>query len=123
MLSAEIIDLEYDFIDNGNGDVMMLIQAVPDSPDAPVFYFDGLNAALFKRKDDQIAPIAYIPAKVRKLLTQIEQILVVEMNDDEEFGEVYKAPVIIPENGILPYPQEMLEDVNPEILKNGENNA
>ena len=48
------------------------------------------------------------------MLAEIGEILVVEINENEELTEVYRARVVIPEDGLLPYPPEFLNAVNVE---------
>lgn len=114
MALPDILPLEYDFIDNGAGALMMVTQSFPEAPEDAVFYFDGAEQALFCRRSDRIAPLSYIPAAVRRMLAEIGEILVVEINENEELTEVYRARVVIPEDGLLPYPPEFLNAVNVE---------
>lgn len=108
----DIYTLQYDFIDNGAGDLMMVIETAEKSPEKGVFYFDGIFQALFKRREDQLVALPHVTAPVRELLSSIEKIIIAEMDDDDEITEVYEVPVVIPENGVLPYPQEIMDLVD-----------
>lgn len=105
----DIFTLQYDFIDNGAGDLMLVVESLDGAPQKPAVYFDGFFQALFKRRDDQLIPLPHVTKPVREMMSSYERILITEMDDDDEITEVYEAPIIIPENGVLPYPKELMD--------------
>lgn len=81
----------YDFIDNGESELMLVCETVPEDPEAPLFYFDGRQAVL-KRRTGQFIVFPFIENAVKKLLGGIEKIMMTEMNG-AEIVRVYEAAV------------------------------
>lgn len=105
--TPEVLTLQYDFIDNGAGDVMMVLQKAQNNAENPVFYFDGNSGAMLMRRPDQFIALPYISGETGKMLQKLEKILVAEMDSDDEISLVYPAPVSVTEEGKLPYPPEL----------------
>jgi len=90
----------YDFIDNGAGELMMVMD-VPGAGEADddlaKFIYDGASQAALIRNSEQIVHIPLIPEEVGKMLNEIKIILITEMEGDE-ISNVYEAPVEISSN-------------------------
>lgn len=103
----EILSLQYDFIDNGAGDIMMVLERAENNAENPVFYFDGKSGAMLMRRPDQFVALPYIPAEVAKILQNLEKVLIAEMDSEDEISLVYPASVSMTPEGKLPYPPEL----------------
>lgn len=105
--APEILSLQYDFIDNGAGDLMMVLEKAENNAESPAFYFDGKSGAMLHRRPDQFIALPYISAEVGKMLKTAEKVLVAEMDSEDEISLVYPAPVSLTDEGKLPYPPEL----------------
>jgi hypothetical protein len=95
----------YDFIDNGNGELAMIMDpppgdtldeyAISDSA-APYarFIYDGDSNAILVRTEEQVVLVPIGAEKVRGLLEKIKTVLIEEM-DGNKISNEYDAPVEI----------------------------
>jgi RNA polymerase subunit RPABC4/transcription elongation factor Spt4 len=99
----------YDFIDNGNGELMMVMDIVEGEPDEEKakFIYDGFSEAMLIRNKGQIVHLPIIVEAVREMLEELETLLITEM-DGEEIADVYEAPIEII-NDSLPLPKEVYD--------------
>ena len=90
------INVSYDFIDNGEGELMMVMDAPEDvaDDDNAKFLFDGVSKAMLVRQSNQILNVSIVREDVRDLLNSIKIILVTEM-DGDNIDDVYEAQVEI----------------------------
>ena len=96
MSDNKMIDVEYEFIDDGKGDLMLVIEA-PDSDftddeEDIKFIFDGNSSGRLVRKADQIINIPVINEPYLSMLNDRELLLVTEM-DGEDIHDVYEAAI------------------------------
>jgi hypothetical protein len=64
------VDASYDFIDNGAGELMMVMDApegVADDENA-MFVYDGAAQAMLVRNDGQIVRLPVLPTEIRDML-------------------------------------------------------
>ena len=95
MTNNKIINVEYDFIDDGKGDLMLVVEA-PDSGYADdenaKFIFNGVSSAKLVRKNDQIIDIPVVKEPYLNMLKDRGIILVTEM-DGKDIHDVYEAEI------------------------------
>jgi len=92
-MSNELLNIPYDFIDNGNGELMLIMNAVEgnvDDENARFVYDEHYEAKLY-RDSERIIRIS-VPEPCRELLSKIEKLLVTEM-DGDDIADVYEASV------------------------------
>jgi hypothetical protein len=107
----------YDFIDNGNGELMMVMDTVEgdaDDENAKLIY-DGFSEAMLIRNNGQIVHLPIIVEAMIDMLDELETLLITEM-DGEEIADVYEAPIEII-NDSLPLPKEVYANMT---LKKGD---
>jgi hypothetical protein len=100
----------YDFIDNGNGELMMVMDAPEGDADDEnaKFIYDGFSEAMLVRNGEQIVHLPIITEPVRDMLDELESILITEM-DGEEIYDVYEAKIEII-NDSLPIPESVYKN-------------
>ena len=99
--------VSYDFMDNGNGDLLMAMdkpEGTADDENAK-FVYDGAKEAMLVRNSEQIIHLPLIDEAMRPTLEKIDTILVVEM-DGDEVDDSYTAKVEII-NKPLPIPRDV----------------
>ncbi|MDR2933490.1 MAG: hypothetical protein LBV27_10345 [Oscillospiraceae bacterium] len=98
----QILRVSYDFIDNGDGELMLVMDAPEGSPDDETakFVYDGFTEAMLVRNDSQIIHLPVISEPIRDMLSGLETVMVSEMNG-EEISDVYEAQIEI-QDGALP---------------------
>jgi len=93
-LSAEKLQVWYDFFDNGAGELALLMY--PPEGDADddnaVFIHDGVSRAYLIRNSKQIINFPQSVDKVQGLLKKINVVLVIEM-EDNGYSDIYEAKV------------------------------
>jgi len=104
-MAIEYVHVAYDFIDNGSGELMLVMDRCEDEADDENarFVYDGFAEAMVVRNSGQIVHLPIVVEAVRDMLEEIKILLVTEM-DDDEIADVYEAPVEIL-NKDLPIPQ------------------
>jgi hypothetical protein len=111
MRDIEYLNVSYDFIDNGAGELMLVMDAPEgeaDDDNAKIVY-DGKAQAMLVRSSSQIVRLPILAAEVRSMLEDgRKKILVTEMNG-EEINDVYEAKLEIL-NAPLPIPEETFDD-------------
>ena len=113
----------YDFIDNGAGELMLIMEPPEgeEDDDAAKFIYDGTLEAMLVRNSEQTVYLPILQEAVRKMLPKLKFVLVVEKKDydineilnsvkqkkikDSYFSAVYTADVEII-NSPLPIPQQ-----------------
>ena len=92
----QFFDVSYDFIDNGEGELMMVMEALEDAADDEnaKFLFDGVSKAMLVRQSNQIINVPIVRDDVHDLLNSIKIILITEM-DGDDIDDVYEAQVEI----------------------------
>jgi hypothetical protein len=107
MSDIKYVEVAYDFIDNGAGELMMVMDApegVADDDSAKIVY-DGNRQSMLVRNNEQIVLMPVLPAEIRTMLADgRNSILVTEMNGDD-IGDVYEAQIEVL-NAPLPIPAE-----------------
>ena len=105
--------VSYDFIDNGAGELMIVMDAPDYETEADdenaKFIYDGFAEAMIIRNSEQIVHLPILVEHVRDMLNKIEIILVTEMNGDE-MHNVYEAKVEVL-NKSLPIPKSAYENM------------
>jgi len=88
----EYINAPYDFIEDGNGELMLELRAFDGNADEDNagFIFDGVLSAILVRDGDHIISIPRIPEPYRALLKPTGIIIVSEMEGDD-FSNVFEA--------------------------------
>ena len=110
-MAVEYLHVAYDFIDNGAGELMLIIdksEGEADDENAK-FVYDGFAEAMVVRNSGQIVHLPIVVQAVRDMLEEIKMILVTEMDGDDIY-DVYEAQVEII-NDSLPIPKAVYEDL------------
>ena len=104
-MAIEYVHVAYDFIDNGSGELMLIMDKCEGEADDENarFVYDGFAEAMVVRNSGQIVHLPIIVEAVRDMLEEIKILLVTEM-DGEDIDDVYEAPIEIL-NKNLPIPQ------------------
>jgi len=99
--------VEYDFVSNDEGELMLVIDALKETADDEnaKFVYDGNCEAMLIRNENSIIHLPVIEEEAGNLLKEIDTILVTEM-EGEDIGDVYEAEVEII-NKALPIPDEV----------------
>jgi hypothetical protein len=122
MSDVQYLNVMYDFIDDGKGDLMIVMDApegTADDENAKIVYDDGAKQATLIRNSNQVIRMPFLVEKVRAMLTDgREKILVTEMNG-EEIADVYEARLEIL-NGQLPIANNMETEHFYDVLLNAE---
>ncbi len=82
----------YDILQNAAGEILILINYQKSEPENPRFVYDGEDSAMLYRNKESAILLDNINEAARKPLSQIEEILIVEIKDDDAARE-YKVPV------------------------------
>jgi hypothetical protein len=113
----------YDWIDNGAGELMLVLNAPAGTPDEEnvQFVYDGFAEAMLVRNRGQIIYLPDVCQAVRNMLDKIKIITVAEMSDenrcilvrdlkskDVKIDDCYTAPVEVLKKP-LPIPREVCE--------------
>lgn len=85
----------FDFIENDEGKMLMVIEAREDEPADPVLYFDGEITGALVRSPDETIRLPMIPAAVGERLDELPTILVSEVTEDGDIAFVYEVAVNI----------------------------
>jgi len=83
MFSYQFLAVRHDYIDNGAGDLMVIIDppAGEAEDDGARFIFDGAADAMLIRNKSQIIYLPCLHEDVIKIISKRKDILVAEMND------------------------------------------
>jgi hypothetical protein len=97
MANAQYIKVMYDFVDDGKGDLMLIIEAPEkgraDDNNAKLVYDSGASEALLYRNSEQIIQLPIVSDEAHKMLSDGRKILLVtEMNGDD-INDVYEAKI------------------------------
>jgi hypothetical protein len=100
----EYLHVSYDFINNEKGELMLVMDAPDGTADEETakFVYDGVSKAMLIRNDSQIIRLPVIAKAIRNMLSDLEIVIVSEM-DGEEISDVYEARIEIL-NDALPIP-------------------
>jgi len=126
MISYQYLAVRHDYIDNGAGDLMVLIEppAGIAQDDDSRFIFDGMTDAMLIRNNGQIIYLPCLHEDVIKLIKKCKDVLVAEMQDYDlqeiaasikkkimpDFSDYYTAEVVITDKP-LEIPQEKLYEL------------
>jgi len=97
----------YDWIDNGAGELMLVmdkVDGIADDDNAKII-FDGFHEAMLIRNDNQIIHLPIVVEAVRDMLNKLDKILVTEM-DGDDIDDVYEAAIDVLDSP-LPIPGEI----------------
>lgn len=83
---------EYDLLQNEDNEILMAIRARMGNVEDPHILYDGGDTVLFYRNNESNFFIEAIPVLIRDLLSQVSQILMIEVHDDQIVSE-YMVPV------------------------------
>ncbi|MBP5161055.1 MAG: hypothetical protein ILP11_03320 [Alphaproteobacteria bacterium] len=83
---------EYDLLQNEDNEILMAIRARMGNVEDPHILYDGGDTVLFYRNNETNFFIEAIPTTVRKLLSEVTQLLMIEVHDDQIVSE-YTVPV------------------------------
>ena len=98
----------YDFIDNGSGDLMMIIwppEGDSDDDDAK-FIYDGTSEAMLVRNDGQTVYLPVLAEEIRKMLPRLTEVLIAEK-------ENYDLNIIINSIKQRKMPDDYFTDIYP----------
>ncbi len=90
---------EFNILQNGAGDIMILINARPGGAENPRFVFDGNNSALLYRSRESAVILENIDPEAKTPLQSVDEVLVVEL-DGEEVAREYTAPLRVVKKAI-----------------------
>jgi hypothetical protein len=113
MSEVQYVSVSYDFIDNGEGELMMVMDKPEGEADDEntMFVYDGAAQAMLVRNNEQIVRLPLLTTEIRSMLSDgREKILVTEM-EGEEIGDVYEAKLEVL-NAPLPIPAEYNKPVS-----------
>jgi hypothetical protein len=113
MSEVQYVDVSYDFIDNGEGELMMVMdkpEGAADDENA-MFVYDGSAQAMLVRNDGQIVRLPLLTTEVREILKDGREIILVTEMEGEEIGDVYEAKLEVL-NAPLPIPAEYNKPVS-----------
>ena len=79
----------YDMLQNEAGEILILINYQKTEPDRPRIVYDGGEKALFYRSRESAFMLNNINLEARVPLSQVEAVLVVEIQDDDTAREYY----------------------------------
>lgn len=82
----------YDLLQNAAGEIMVVINKQPGEPENPRFVYDGEDRMLFYMSSSHAQMLKNIAPEARKPLTEVKEILVVEIENDDVARE-YKVPM------------------------------
>ena len=108
-MTIEYLHVAYDFIDNGAGEMMLIMDKCEGEADGENarFVYDGFAEAMLVRNSGQIVHLPILVKPVRDMLEEIKMVLVTEM-DDDDIDDVYEAPIEILNNP-LPIPKKVYD--------------
>ena len=97
MAKAQYLKVMYDFVDDGKGELMLIIEAPEkgraDDDNAKLVYDSGANEALLFRNSEQIIQLPVVSNEAHEMLLDGRSIiLVTEMNGDD-ISDVYEAKI------------------------------
>jgi len=113
-MAIEYIHVVYDFIDNGSGELMLVMDKCEGEADDENarFVYDGFAEAMVVRNSGQIVHLPIVVQAVRDMLEEIKILLITEM-DGDDIADVYEAPVeILNKSGLfksLPIPKSVYD--------------
>ena len=84
----------YDMLQNEAGEILILINYQKTEPDGPRIVYDGGEKALLYRSRESALFLENISLEARVPLSQVEEVLVAEVKDDDVARE-YKVPMRI----------------------------
>ena len=84
----------YDILQNGAGEILIMIQQRRGGPENPRFVYDGGETALLYRSRESSVFLGNINADARNPLKAVDEVLVAEIDGDEVARE-YVVPVRI----------------------------
>ena len=114
-MKIEYLHVSYDFIDNGSGELMLIMDKPEGDTDTDAddenakFIYDGFAEGMLIRNSGQIVHFPIIVEPIREMLEEIEILLVTEM-EGEDISDVYEAPVEIL-NSSLPIPKDVYNNI------------
>ncbi len=82
----------YDIMQNGDGEVLIIINVKPGEPDNPRFVYDGGSDALLYRNTESSIMLTSIAKEAGSAIQLVDEVLVAEIKDDDIFRE-YMVPV------------------------------
>ncbi len=84
----------YEILQNGAGEIMLVIQQRKGEPDNPHFVYDGGSTALLYRSRESSVFLGNINTEAHQPLKSVNEIVVAEVEDSEVLRE-YIVPVSI----------------------------
>lgn len=120
MSSDRYIFTSYDFISNGTGELMLVMDApvnFADEDSARFIYDKHTQKAILHRNLDQIVYLPTIAPELDDLIQSISTIIVTEM-DGEDIEDVYEATVEIGEVPIISTLADRADDQAKGIVSN-----
>jgi hypothetical protein len=94
MAKVQYLKVSYDFVDDGKGDLMLIIEAPngrADDNNAKLVYDGAMNEALLYRNSEQIIQLPIVSNEAREMLLDGRAILLVTEMDGEDINDVYEA--------------------------------
>ena len=77
-MSEYITEKKYVVAEGDDGDLYIFISAKPKEPYMPQVIYDGKDHAIFLKNDEQKVILDYIHPDIRKKLTQVKEVVIVE---------------------------------------------
>ena len=112
MADIKYVEVSYDFIDNGAGELMMVMdkpEGMADDDNAKVVY-DGDAQAMLVRNAGQIVRMPVLVTEIRNMLKDGRKMILVTEMDGDDIDDVYEAQVEVL-NAPLPIPAEFNKPV------------
>ena len=95
MAKAQYLKVMYDFVNDGKGDLMLIIEAPEkgraDDNNAKLVYDSGASEALLFRNSEQIIQLPVVSDTAHKMLLDGRTILLVTEMNGEDINDVYEA--------------------------------
>ena len=131
MNSKTYLHVNYDWIDNGVGELMLVMEAPQGDADefSAEFIYNGTNEAMLKRNSQQIIHLPFVVESLHSMLRSIKKVLVMEMKENDrkeymdrvrkdgkagmanpKFSDAYDAEIKIL-NGPLPLPKWVYDKI------------
>ena len=82
----------YDIIQNGAGELLIIIKSKKSEPDNPRIVYDGGSYAMLYRNKESSVMLTNISEEARPAIRAVDEVLMVEVKDDDVVRE-YNVPV------------------------------
>jgi hypothetical protein len=92
-----IVEDEYDFLVNAEGEVMLVLNEYKGSPDGARLIIKDASMVLLQRSQGDMVRLEMFPPEMLEKIEPVKEILVSEMKENGDFGHTYSASVMFSE--------------------------